>query len=187
VTGFRAGAYDRLVVLRWSKPLDADFDRVALVRAPGRASAGKQIYTGTATAYRDRAVRNGVRYRYRIAALDRAGNSSGWNEIRAVPARRLLFSPPQAARLTAPPLLRWIRVKRASYYNVQLYRGARKVLSIWPRQPLLRLRSSWTYRSRPYRLDPGAYRWYVWPGYGLRSQARYGRLLGQSTFVVASP
>jgi hypothetical protein len=29
------------------------------------------------------------------------------------------------------------------------------------------------------------YRWYVWPGFGRISAARYGRLLGSSTFVVA--
>ena len=34
-----------------------------------------------------------------------------------------------------PPLLRWKKVRRAHYYNVQLYRGRTKVLSIWPKGP----------------------------------------------------
>ena len=43
-----------------------------------------------------------------------------------------LLAPPNGAVLTAPPLLRWSKVRGADYYNVQLLRDGRKVLSAWP-------------------------------------------------------
>ena len=83
-----------------------------------------------------------------------------------------------------PPLLRWKRVRRATYYNVQLYRKGRKVLTRWPRRASLQLRRRWRYGGKPRYLAPGRYRWYVWPGYGRRSAHKYGRLLGKSHFTV---
>ncbi len=47
-----------------------------------------------------------------------------------------------------------------------------------------RLQSSWKFEGRTYRLTPGRYRWFVWPGFGPRSETRYGKLLGGRTFVV---
>ena len=35
-----------------------------------------------------------------------------------------------------------------------------------------------------YALTPGVYTWYVWPGFGPRSAAEYGQLVGSSTFTV---
>jgi hypothetical protein len=58
------------------------------------------------------------------------------------------------------------------------------VLTKWPRTTQLQLRSSWRFRGERFRLAPGRYRWYVWPGFGRRSAQRYGRLLGTSTFRV---
>jgi hypothetical protein len=75
-------------------------------------------------------------------------------------------------------------VKRAAYYNVQLVRG-KKILSAWPASNHLRLRSSWVYQGHHYRLHRGVYRWYVWPGFGARSKARYGSVLGGSSFVFS--
>ncbi len=40
------------------------------------------------------------------------------------------------------------------------------------------------YQARRYGLKSGLYHWYVWPGFGSRSQAHYGQLLGQGTFAV---
>jgi len=70
--------------------------------------------------------------------------------------------------------LRWRAVPKASYYNVQLWHRGRKVLTTWPSGPSFRL---------PH-LERGTYIWLVWPGRGLRSQHRYGPLIGKSTFVV---
>ena len=40
------------------------------------------------------------------------------------------------------------------------------------------------FRSFTFRLRPGTYTWFVWPGIGPQSQARYGALLGQRTFTI---
>jgi hypothetical protein len=132
---------------------------------------------------------------FEVRAIDPAGNvdptpaAHRWT-IAAAPRRAktssALLAPRARARVTSPPLLVWRRVARASYYNVQLYRGSVKVLSSWPTRPRLQLRARWWYLRRTRKLFPGVYRWYVWPGYGPASANRYGRLLGQSTFTVAS-
>jgi len=82
------------------------------------------------------------------------------------------------------PLLRWTPVPGASYYNVQLFRGG-KILTAWTRQPQHRLELRWRHGGRRYRLTPGEYHWIVWPGFGLRSKADYGRRIGRRAFEVA--
>ncbi len=88
------------------------------------------------------------------------------------------------ARLGAPPLLLWKPVKRASYYNVQLYKGRRKILTRWPKGEQLQLGKSWRFGGRKRLLGPGVYEWFVFPGFGDRSKRRYGKLLGSSKFTV---
>jgi hypothetical protein len=51
-------------------------------------------------------------------------------------------------------------------------------------KPRLQLPRAWVYRGKRYRLRPGLYRWYVWPGLGRLSAGRFGRMVGGSTFVV---
>ena len=81
------------------------------------------------------------------------------------------------------PLLRWTPVPGASYYNLQLFRRG-KILTAWPSKPRYRLKLQWRYRGKRYRLGPGEYRWIVWPGFGPRSKADYGRRIGRRSFVV---
>jgi hypothetical protein len=73
-------------------------------------------------------------------------------------------------------------VKAARYYNVQVFFGKKKVLSIWPRTPSLQLKPRWHFRGKTYNFVPGHYRWYVWPGFGPLSAHRYGHRLGRSSF-----
>ena len=89
--------------------------------------------------------------------------------------------------VTRAPVLRWRIVAGARYYNVQLFRGARKVLSAWPVRARLRVHRTWRYGGVRRRLAPGVYRWYVWPGYGRRAAHRYGALVGTRRFVVVRP
>ena len=103
-----------------------------------------------------------------------------------MPGPRLL-GPPRRATVTAPPLLRWTSVRGARYYNVQLFRGSRKVLSAWPREAQLQLKPRWRFRGRGRRLADGRYRWYVWPGKGPREENRYGDRVGARSFVMATP
>ena len=53
--------------------------------------------------------------------------------------------------------------------------AAKKVVSTWTNTPSYVLRR---------KLAKGRYSWYVFPGFGPRSLARYGALLGSGTFVV---
>ena len=132
-------------------------------------------------------------HRFEVRAVDRAGNPDlspavhRWTvgaASRKAAAASALLAPRTGAQVTQPPFLRWRAVPRASYYNVQLYRGRVKVLSSWPNRTRLQLRPRWTFLGRQRQLTPGTYRWYVWPGYGRPSTRRYGRLLGESTFTV---
>jgi hypothetical protein len=143
--------------------------------------SGVLVYSGSATSFADRRLKNGVRYRYLLTGYDEAGNTA----TSGVAARPIapLVSPPAGATVSAPPRLAWLPAERATYYNVQLWRGG-KILSAWPKGTSLRLRRTWTYGGRQYRLKQGRYRWYVWPGYGRRAEKRFGSALGSSSFVV---
>ena len=132
-------------------------------------------------------------HQFEVRAIDAAGNADatpavhGWTiqapVVKAV--KSALLAPRAGARVTRPPVLSWRRASRARYYNVQIYRGRRKVLTAWPTRTRLQLKAQWKNLGRKERLTAGSYRWYVWPGYGAPSARRYGQLLGQSTFVVA--
>jgi hypothetical protein len=174
---------DGIVRLRWAV---SGATQVEVWRSPGRKGAAQSVVSrgpdGTAL---DRRVRNGRRYDYKLVALDEAGNVA-LRTFSATPGRRLL-APASGARLEAPPVLRWTRVRGADYYNVQLFRGKRKVLSAWPKKPRLALTRVWRFGGDRHRLKPGRrYTWLVWPGRGKRSRNDYGPLIGRGTFTVAA-
>jgi hypothetical protein len=116
-----------------------------------------------------------------LGAIDEAANE-GVKSLDFV-ARGALLVPGPGEQVSKPPLLVWSAVRKASYYNVVLVRG-RRVYSAWPVHARLQLPRSWKYHGRRYKLQPGTYRWYVWPGHGKLSAGRYGKLLGASSFVV---
>lgn len=177
---------DHTVTLRWTPPA-RDFDHVVVTRtASGRTGSARAVYKGAGRRYLDRRLRNDVEYRYVIAAYDRAGNRSRGVVVLATPKALLLARPKANARVTAPPLLRWAPIPAASYFNVQLWRGKQKVLSAWPVRARYQLARRWTYDGKVRRLVPGVYAWYVWPGLGPRAAARYGAMLGSSSFRVVA-
>jgi hypothetical protein len=145
---------------------------------------GDLVYSGTATTYTDRGLTNGVEYRYVVVSEDAAGNQSAGIGSSAVPRLNLLRSPKDGARLKKAPKLVWARNAEASYYNVQLFRGEQKILSTWPVKPSLKLKRTWKYQGKRYTLTKGTYRWFVWPGYGARSNVDYGELLGSNSFEI---
>jgi hypothetical protein len=170
---------DDVVRLDWAA---AGAASVEVSRSPGRGDdAHTMLYRGTGTRLVDRAVRNGRRYEYLFKAKDQAGNAAS-RTIAVVPGPRLL-SPAPRARVSEPPVLRWTPVEDASYYNVQLFHEGRKVLSTWPSRARFALRRRWEYQGRR-RLEPGRYRWIVWPGMGPRSRRDYGPAIGRRSFVV---
>jgi hypothetical protein len=163
--------------------------RVTVMRSAAGAGAARTdvVYNGDGAGFRDRGLKNGRRYTYLVQAVDAAGNTaSGSTSVTptADASTKHLLSPGAGSRLSRPPLLRWRRIARASYYNVQLLRNGRKILSAWPTKPQYQLRSRWRYRGKRHRLVAGTYRWLLWAGYGHRSQHRYGKLLGRRTFVI---
>jgi hypothetical protein len=109
---------------------------------------------------------------------DRAGNEalSAFHFKYSEP----LLAPRSGTRSSTPPLLDWIDVRRARFYNVQIWRKGQKILSRWPRGSQFQLRRSWQYAGQRRTLAPGRYTAYVWPRIG----GRYGRLLGRTTFYI---
>jgi hypothetical protein len=160
--------------LRWNA--GADTDHVTVVRQPA-AGAGAAAHTvldggGTARQLTDRGLRRGGTYTWTVTVRDVAGNTAAVSATATVP------KPP------GPPVLRWRAVTQAKYYNVQLFRGGRKILSAWPSHARFRLPRAWRFHGRRHRLIPGTYRWYVWPGYGPRATRHYGKLRGHGELRV---
>jgi hypothetical protein len=75
------------------------------------------------------------------------------------------------------PTLRWAAAPGAGYYNVQIFRGGRRVLNAWSEDTRLRVPEGVLRQGR-------AYVWVVWPASGPRRAARYGQAVGRSTFAV---
>jgi hypothetical protein len=184
----------RGISLKWIASKDAL--SFTIVRRPGlRNKKVSTVYSGKARAFLDGQLRGGVKYRYTVTAFDQAGNAAARGlraqalrtvsrPARPVGATAALRGPAPGARLKAPPVLRWSPVAKATYYNVQLFRDGKKILTLWPTKPLLQVPSAWRFAGSTFRLTPGVYRWYVWPGFGPRSASRYGKLLGTRSFVV---
>jgi hypothetical protein len=180
VSSITAKNRNRKIDLKWKA--SADTQLVEVTRSPGLRGAGVTVvYRGPASSYRDTGLRVGERYHYVVTAIDPADNRAA--KSFAVTATGALLSPVPGATVGRAPLLVWAPIRRASYYNLQLMRGGRKILSVWVTRPRFQLRRTWVFNGRRNRLRPGVYRWYVWPGFGLFSAGRYGRLLGGSSFV----
>lgn len=75
------------------------------------------------------------------------------------------------------PVLRWRERAGAGYYNVQVFRGDRRVLNAWTGATRLRVPAGVLRQGRSYV-------WAVWPGSGPRRAARYDAPVGRSTFAV---
>jgi len=200
VVKLTARAADDAVTVRWHRPSGSDFVSVVVTRSPGlRGAPSSIVYKGSDTTFTDEAVKAGVKYRYTVVSVDRVGNRSQGAVATAAlaapkkpqqptkPEAPSPLQPPDGTQVTEPPLLRWKTTPNATYYNVQLYRDGKKVFSTWPEQNRLQLTASWTYGGIRRTLDAGAYRWYVWPGFGDLAAAKYGKLIGTSTFVFAPP
>ena len=183
LSDLEAAGGDRRVTVSWKTTGDAQSVRV--VRSPGLGSEqASVVFSGPGRKFEDDRVANGRRYLYEVNVTDAAGNDE--DDTVAIVPRPHLVSPARlrAFEVGTPPVLRWTPVRRASYYNVQLFRNGRKVLSAWPTKSSFRLKQRWRYLGKPRRLVPGRYRWLVWPGYGPRSKSDYGDRLGPKSFRV---
>jgi hypothetical protein len=172
----------RAIELVWRKASDTRV--VEIVRTPGRNGAAETlVFRGLGIRYRDKGLAVGRQYQYRVTVFDQARNGTE-KAVEAI-ATGALLKPGPGQTVGGAPRLVWAVVERASYYNLQLLYRGRKVLSAWPARHTFQLRQTWRYKGRRYRLQDGGYRWYVWPGFGRITSARYGRMLGTSTFVVS--
>jgi hypothetical protein len=176
-----ATAGNRRVGLSWVASPDTTIIDVSRTSSASGVKAGL-VYSGTAATFQDTRLKAGARYRYTVTAVDQAGNSV--SQTLAVTATGALLAPTPAQSVSRAPVLRWAPVKRAAYYNVQLVRG-KKILSAWPGSRHFRVPQSWVFHGHHFRLHRGVYRWYVWPGFGARSKAKYGSVLGGSSFVFS--
>jgi len=183
LTALSVSPGDRRVMLRWRAT--GGVASVEVMRSPGLGGAHTSVvFRGPGARFADAEVVNGDRYTYEVRAVDAAGNV-GSRTVTTVPGPRLI-APAQGAVVEAstPPRLRWTPVRRARYYNVQLFRDGHKVRSAWPKRARLQLGHRWSYRGKRVRLVPGEYRWLVWPGRGARKNAEYGERIGRRTFTV---
>jgi hypothetical protein len=173
LTAVRAKALNRGAALSWVASDDAIL--VEVLRSD------RMVYRGSGRAFTDTKLENGARYRYTVRAYDEAGNAA--TAAVAVTPTAPLVSPAAGATVKAPVRLAWAAVEKATHYNVQVWRHGR-IFSAWPKRTSIRVPHSWTYRGRRYKLSPGRYRWFVWPGYRRGARKTYGPLLGSSFFVV---
>jgi hypothetical protein len=179
----RIVGYGRLQ-LRWKKPTDADFDHVGVYLSTSPKSQPRTlVYRGKSQSYTNKRFKNGLYYRYLVVSYDHAENASHGRSTR-VPPSVLLKSPGNGRVVRTPPVLRWSAVRKASFYNVQVYYRGQKILSAWPAKARRALARRWVYAGRGFSLRRGTYVWYVWPGFGPKAKSYYGQLLGQGTFRV---
>lgn len=183
VTLQRRNVSYRKFSLSWA--LAPGTDHVVVLRSmKAKHVASTQVYKGAGTSYSESKFANAQYHAYRIISYDKAGNVSSALDV-TVPASALMLTPAVGARIHRAPSFRWKAVKKARYYNLQLWRKGEKILSIWPKSANLKLTRSWTYNGHHYTLKPGRYIWLVWPGFGAPSKGIYGQPMGQSSFTVS--
>jgi hypothetical protein len=163
----------------------AGTDHVVVLRSTkAKHVASTQVYRGAGTRYVESKFVNAQYHAYRITSYDKAGNVSAAVDV-TIPASALLLAPADRIKIRSAPTFRWRAVRKASYYNVQLWRNGEKILSTWPKGTKLKLSRTWTYNGRRHKLKQGRYVWIVWPGFGAPSKGVYGQPLGQASFLVS--
>jgi hypothetical protein len=90
---------------------------------------------------------------------------------------------PAARRLPAQVFV-WLPARGASHYKVEFSREGAKIFEALPSRPRVEVPSRWKYGGRRFVLSPGRYVWSVRPGFGPRTNARYGKTIVRSTWVA---
>jgi hypothetical protein len=160
-------------------------DRIVIHRAIRGRKARTTVFKGIAPAgaFTDTKIRPGIQYVYSLRSFDEANNASKVRSLAGLLQILTLKKTPYVPLAAANPTLRWGPVRGADYYNVQLFRGSKRIYSAWPKMHQLGLPASWKWSGRVYRPTTGRYRWYVWAGFGPRRLARY-RSVGSARFVI---
>ena len=100
---------------------------------------------------RDSGLKAGVAYRYRLTSLGRGGQPVG--RPGDDEAARALRAGGRASRHTPGPHCAGTPTRARRYYNLQLYRGSKKVLSSWPVGTSFRLPKQLDLRRPPLQAD----------------------------------
>ena len=82
---------------------------------------------------------------------------------------------------TAPRRFAWAPVAGATGYHVEFFRESTRIQSVDTTRPEYALPVTWVHGGRRHRLEPGAYRWYVWP---IVSGLRQSRATVQADLLV---
>ena len=176
VSRFRPG--DRRIDVSWRRAPDAV--SIEVVRSPGRASAAESVvYSGPGRKFRDRKVSNGKRYTYRVRLADAAGNATCEVRLGRGGAEPRLTR--RSGRLARPAGGRRSGGRRCATPATTTCRSTATAARSSARgraRPRYRLKRSWMYGGHRRHLSKGTYIWYVWPGYGTRSERRFGRRIG---------
>jgi hypothetical protein len=168
-------------VLSWSSSSPAD--RVVIRRKVRGRKTRTIVFDGVASSFADKKIRPGKEYLYSVRSFDEAGNASKPAPVDGPPKILTLHKTPYVLHAAPNPILRWGPVRGATYYNVQLFRGSKRIYSAWPAMHQLGLPPSWRWSGRRFWLRPAQYRWYVWAGFGARKLAHY-RIVGNGRFKV---
>jgi hypothetical protein len=174
-------AGNKFALLKWN--ISNDVASVRVTRKPGRAGEEQSVvFSGKADFFKDTGIDNRASYEYIVAAADEAANGVE-QKATAVPLPAL-YSPAAGARVRPPIVLEWLSIERATYYNIQVWCKKRKLITTWPKRTRLVIPRSGKFGGRKYVLPRATCRWYVFPGFGRFAERRFGKLAGQSTFVV---
>jgi hypothetical protein len=168
-------------VVHWSSSSAAD--TIVVKRAARGSKTEKTVFEGSAAQFPDKKIQNGLEYVYSVQAYDQAGNWSQKASAVGLPKVLTLRRTAYIPRAARKPILRWAAVRGATYYHVQLFRGSKRILALWPSGHQVGLPAAWKWSGRRYRLGPGRYRWYVWAGIGSRAFANY-KTIGSAQFIV---
>jgi chitodextrinase len=172
------------VTLSWKNPKN-DLARIVVIwnatRKPRSASDGKQLYKGMGTSVTIKltTLPAGKKVRVGVFALDASGNASPAASTTVTVPNAGPLSVAPGGKLSGSPTLSWKTIPNTLYYNVQVYEGngtSNRVAVAWPFGTQWQIPASALVKGKTYT-------WYVWPGLGAKSAAKYGPLIGRQTFT----
>jgi len=165
------------ITLSWKNP-KADFAGVSVIlnakRAPRSPRDGSVVYHGSSAKVTVKMPKlsAGKLVRFAVFAADKAGNTSPAARTSVLVPRPSAVSLAPNGKLSGDPSLTWNAVTGATYYNVQVFEGtqaSKRVGISWPTV------TKWTLPGKEMKKGK-VYTWYVWPGIGAKSAAKYGKL-----------
>jgi hypothetical protein len=172
---------DAANILSWTSTSASD--RIVVRRAVRGRKGRTKVFDGGASGFTDTRIHPAVQYVYVVRSFDQAGNASRVVSVIGRLKILTLQKRPYVPIAAPNPILRWGRVGGAGYYNVQLFRGSKRIYAAWPTMHQVGLQATWKWSGHRFRLTPGRYRWYVWAGFGPRRLARY-HAVGSGRFVL---